>query len=149
MEINGLPLHPLLVHAAVVLGPLGALTALLYAAVGRLRDRLRWPMISTAVVATGAIVAAYLSGDSFLHSRPELAVNTQVGSHQDRAWLLLWLTLGFGAVALLAGALHSRTGALRVLLSIGLAGSALAVLVQVVLTGDAGSRAVWGAHGTG
>ena len=30
MEINGLPLHPLVVHAAVVFGPLAALTALAY-----------------------------------------------------------------------------------------------------------------------
>ena len=31
MEINGLPLHPLVVHAAVVFGPLAALAALAYA----------------------------------------------------------------------------------------------------------------------
>ena len=31
MEINGLPLHPLAVHAAVVFGPLAALLALAYA----------------------------------------------------------------------------------------------------------------------
>ena len=114
MEINGLPLHPLVVHAAVVLGPLGALTALAYAVVGRLRDRLRGPMVVMAVVATGTIVAAYLSGNDFLAGRPELRRNPTVLTHQDRAELLVWL----------------------------------AVLVQVVRTGDAGTRAVWGSSAT-
>ena len=33
VELNGAPLHPLVVHAVVVLGPLTALTGLAYAAV--------------------------------------------------------------------------------------------------------------------
>ena len=35
MELNGVPLHPLVVHAVVVLGPLAALTGVAYAAVPR------------------------------------------------------------------------------------------------------------------
>ena len=145
MEIGGLPLHPLVVHAAVVLTPVAALTALLYALVGRWREWLRWPMVGLALVATGAVVAAYLSGDNFLASRPELSRNPLVRTHEDRAGLLLWLTLGLGAVAALTGGLHGRTTAgLRVGLRVLLALAGVAVLVQVVLTGDAGSRAVWG-----
>lgn len=143
MEIGGLPLHPLVVHAAVVFGPLGALTALGYVALPRWRDRLRWPMVVMALVATGSIVAAYLSGDAFLDQVPALEQKPLVRTHQDRAQLLLWLTLGFGAVSLVAGWLHGRSGALRTVLSIVLGLAALAVLVQVVRTGDAGSRAVW------
>ena len=45
MEINGLPLHPLVVHAVVVLSPLAALGGLLYAAVPRWRWWLRWPLV--------------------------------------------------------------------------------------------------------
>lgn len=143
MEIAGLPLHPLVVHAAVVFGPLGALTALLYALVPRGRDRLRWPMLAAALVATGSIVAAYLSGRDFLASRPELTENPQVLLHRDRAELLLWFTLVFAVAAVAAAWLHHRTGAVRWLVGGALAVTATAVLVQAVLTGDAGARAVW------
>jgi hypothetical protein len=42
-----------------------------------------------------------------------------------------------------SGWLHARDGAVRVVLRVVLAVAALALLVQVVRTGDAGSRAVW------
>lgn len=143
MEIRGLPLHALLLHAAVVLGPLGALTALVYVAVTPWRDVLRWPMLAAALVATGAIVAAYLSGVNLLESRPGLGQKPLVQIHQERARVLLWLALGFGAVASVTAWLHPRSGAVRVLLAVALTASAVAVLIQVVLTGDAGARAVW------
>lgn len=143
MEINGLPLHPLVVHAAVVFGPIGALAALVYATVPRWRDRLRLPMLALAMLATGSVVAAYLTGDSFLESRPELGREPMVGTHEERAELLLWLTLGFGVVALVAGWWHARPGVLRTVAQAVLAVAAVAVLVQVVLTGDSGARAVW------
>jgi hypothetical protein len=147
MEIGGLPLHPLVIHAAVVFGPLAALCALTYALVGRWRDRLRWPMVALAVVATGSIVAAYLTGRNFLESRPALETLPLVETHEARAGLLLWMALAFGAVSVVAGWLHARTGATQVVLRTALAVAALAVLVQVVRTGDAGSRAVWGVLG--
>lgn len=143
MEINGLPLHPLVVHAAVVFGPIGALTALVYAAVPRWRDRFRLPMLALAMVATGSVVAAYLTGDSFLESRPELGREPMVGTHEERAELLLWVTLAFGVIALVVGWWHARPGILRTVAQVLLAVAAVAVLVQVVLTGDAGARAVW------
>jgi uncharacterized membrane protein len=143
MEINGLPLHPLVVHAAVVFGPLAALAALAYL-VPSWRDRVRWPMVALALVATASIVVAYLSGSSFLDSKPELRTSPQVQTHEDRARLLLWVTLAFGVVAVVTGLLHSRTGALRIVLNLLLGVGAIAVLVLVILTGDAGARAVWG-----
>lgn len=143
MEINGLPLHPLVVHAAVVFGPIGALTALAYAVIGRWRDRLRLPMVALAGVATVSVVAAYLSGGDLLQSRPELGAKALVGTHEERAELLLRITLGFGVVAVAAGWLHARTGVARTAVRVLLGLAAAAVLVQVVLTGDAGSRAVW------
>lgn len=144
MEINGLPLHPLVVHAAVVFGPLGALGALFYVAVPSWRDRVRWPMVALALVATGAIVVAYFSGNNFLDSRPDLKQLPAVDTHKARGQQLFWVTLGFGAVALAAGWFHTRTGAVRAVLNVLLGVAALAVLVLVTLTGDAGARAVWG-----
>lgn len=144
MEINGLPLHPLLVHAAVVFGPLAALTALGYAVVRSWRDRLRLPMAGLAVVAGLAIVAAYVSGNSFLDSRPELGQLPDVQTHEDRAGIALWVTLGFSVIAVATARWHDRPGAVRVVTNVLLGLSAAATLVIVVLTGDAGSRAVWG-----
>lgn len=143
MEINGLPLHPLVVHAAVIFGPIGALTALTYAVLPRWQDRLRLPMVALALLATASVVAAYLTGGNFLESRPELQREPLVETHEERAQLLLWLTLGFGVVALATGWLHARIGPVRIALRVMLGLAAAAVLVQVVLTGDAGARAVW------
>lgn len=143
MEINGLPLHPLVVHAAVVFGPLAAVAALGYL-VPRWRDRLRWPLVALALVATGAIVVAYFSGGDFLDSKPELSASPQVEAHEELGEQLLWVALGFGLVALLAAWLHRRTGALRIVLDVLVAVGAIAVVVMVIRTGEAGARAVWG-----
>ena len=144
MEINGLPLHPLVIHAAVIFGPLAALAAILYAVIPSWRDRLRVPMVVLAVVAGLAIVAAYITGNNFLDSKPELAQLDAVQTHEDRAWITLWVTLGFSIIAIMAAFLHERRGAVRVGVQTVLVLAAVATLVSVVLTGDAGSRAVWG-----
>jgi hypothetical protein len=144
MEINGLPLHPLVVHAAVVFGPLASLAALAYVLLPSWRDRLRWPMLGLAVMAGAAIVAAYLTGNSFLAGRPALRGSAAVELHRQRAVRLLWVTIAFSVAAVAAAWLHERSGAVRVALGVLLGVLALAVLVQVALTGDAGARAVWG-----
>ena len=145
MEINGLPLHPLVVHGAVVFGALAALAALGYVAVPRRRAMFRWPMLAVALLGVASVVAAYYSGNSFFNSRPpEIRANPQVLSHQHLARQLFWIALGFGVVAIAAGWLSRRTGVLRVVLDVLLALGAVAVLVWVVRTGDAGARAVWG-----
>ena len=143
MEINGLPLHPLVVHAAVIFGPIAALVALAFL-VPRWRLTLRWPMVGLAVVATLSIVAAYLTGDNFLEHKPELRTSPQVQTHEDRAGQLLWVTIAFGVIALASGWLATRTGALRVVLDVLLGVAAVSTLVLVFLTGEAGARAVWG-----
>lgn len=144
MEINGLPLHPLVVHAAVVFGPLAALTALAYVVLPAWRDRLRWPMVVLALMGTGAITAAYFTGMNFFNSRPpELQQLEILQTHRTRAIRLFWVTLGFGVLAVLAAWLHTRTGAVRVVLNVLLGLAALAVLALAVLAGDSGSRAVW------
>jgi magnesium-transporting ATPase (P-type) len=143
MEINGLPLHPLVVHAAVIFGPIAALVALAYL-VPRWRLKLRWPMVGLAVIATLSIVAAYLTGNNFLEHKPELRTSPQVQTHQDRARQLLWVTIAFGVIALASGWFATRTGALRIVLDVLLGAAAIATLVLVFLTGEAGARAVWG-----
>ena len=148
MEINGLPLHPLSVHAAVVLAPLVALLALA-SLVPSWRDRLRWPLLVGAVIAVGAVVLAFVSGNHFRNANsffvsPKSAITTRVDHHHTLARVTLWVSLAFGAVALLSALLHERlTGVVRILLGVLLAATAIGVIVMVVLTGEAGAKAVW------
>ena len=67
----------------------------------------------------------------------------RLNKHEDLGGQLRWVTSGFFVVSLGSAWLHERTGAVRVLLGVVLAASAIATLVWVVLTGDAGARAVW------
>ena len=61
--VNGLPVHPLVVHAVVVLVPLTALIAVLFL-VPRFRRSLRWPMVVLALVslASAALAAETRAG---------------------------------------------------------------------------------------
>lgn len=156
MEIGGLPLHPLVVHAAVVFTPLAVLAAVVFALWPRHRWLTRWPALLLTVAAAGTVVLARLSGEALVDERPELA--RLVADHQERANVLVPLVLGLlvvvavgawslggpSALASGAGARESRVAALDKVLPALLVVVAVAVLVMVVLTGDSGSRAVWG-----
>ena len=147
MEINGLPLHPLVVHAAVVFGPLSALAALAYALVPSWRDRLRWPALVAVLLATATIWVAYLTGVSFRNSKDFFstgALGAKIQHHQALAGVLRLVTSAFAVVTVLAVVLHERRGGVRVALAALVSVAAIATLVWTVLTGDAGARAVWG-----
>ncbi len=155
VEINGLPMHPLIVHAVVVLGPIAALVGLVHAFVPRWRWLLRWPLVTLSIVVAVAALLAVAAGESLLDSRPEL--EPLVEGHKEWGKLLRTVSLAFGAVSGLAawalggpsalasgrGAQESRGAVGRVAVVLLAAGS-VALLVLVVLAGDSGSRAVWG-----
>ena len=68
-----------------------------------------------------------------------------IETHEDYAKTLRWIAIGFGIVTVAATYYyHDRTGTARTVLGALVAISAVATLVWVGLTGDAGSRAVWG-----
>lgn len=156
MEFAGLPLHFLVIHGAVVLTPLAALAAIVFAVMPRWRWVTRWPALVIGLIALGSVIVARLSGTSYLEDRPELGPLVQV--HQERGNLLTWVTIGFAVVLLVAvwmlgsttplpsgrGARESALPAVDLALVIVLVLVALAMLVLVILTGDAGARAVWG-----
>lgn len=153
MEVNGLPLHPLIVHAVVVLGPLAALTGLAYAFVSRWRWLLRWPLVVLAVVTAVTSYVAAAAGADLLASRPELA--PLVTEHQQRGELLRNAALAFVPVAGFAAwalggatALASGRGARETRLAIPaivlLAAGSVTLAVLLFLAGDSGARAVWG-----
>jgi len=63
MELNGTPLHPLVVHAAVVFVPLAAVAVAAYV-VPRWRALLRWPALVLSIGAAASVQLAAMSGDS-------------------------------------------------------------------------------------
>ncbi|TIC88813.1 hypothetical protein E8D34_03900 [Nocardioides sp. GY 10113] len=146
MEINGVPLHPLVVHAAVVFTPLAALCGIGYV-VPAWRDRLRWPLVVLALVAVVAVWVAYFSGQSLRTDRFAGATGEfadRLDTHQTWGTRLRGGATAFAALALITVWLHDRTGPARVALVLVTALAALLTLVLVVLTGDAGAQATWG-----
>lgn len=142
MEITGIPLHGLVTHGAVAFGPLAALLALGYV-LPPLRERLRWSLLGAALLAGGFVGLAYLSGRAHLDANPELEQLPLVKTHEQRALWALLATLTLTAVTLMATTL-TRAGRARLPVDVLLVLAALATLVAVVATGDAGARSVWG-----
>ncbi|KAA1420887.1 hypothetical protein F0U44_00615 [Nocardioides humilatus] len=144
MEINGLPLHALVVHAVVVLGPIAALAGIAYAAVPKWRDWLRWPLAVLATVVVGAVWAAYLSGEDLTEANTYGGpLHALLEKHEDRAETLRLLTTGFAVVTWATMWWHTRKGPVLVALSALMAVLAVLTLVWVVLTGDAGAQVAW------
>lgn len=155
-EFFGLPLHPLAIHLTVVLVPVTALTAIVFAAVRRWRWALRWPLVLMALGSLVSTGVSLLAGRALVEARPQLA--RLVAEHEDAGELLLIFTAVFAAAALAAAvtlggptALASGRGAHRGVarpaelgVSVLLVVVAAACLYQVIVTGDLGSRAVWG-----
>ncbi|MFP5252502.1 MAG: DUF2231 domain-containing protein [Actinomycetes bacterium] len=156
MEIGGLPLHPLVVHAAVVLTPLAVLAVLAFAVRPAHRWLTRWPALLLTVAAFLSVWVARLSGQALLDSRPEL--RQLVAGHQERGEMLslavtVFLVLtALGAWALGGpsplvsgrGSVASRGPLAERLLPWLLVLASLGTLLLAVLAGDSGARAVWG-----
>lgn len=149
-EIDGLPLHPLVVHAAVVMIPLAALLGVLFA-VPRTRAWARLPLALVALAAAASTYLAKLSGES-LKDVLELDGETAalIEEHESRANVLLILVLVFAVVAGVAFVVtRTSTANSPVVLTVAavLVIGAVAVCVQVYRVGDIGSRAVWNPTG--
>lgn len=156
MTIAGLPLHPLVVHAAVVFIPLAAVLGIVFAVAPRWRWLTRWPTAALSVAVVGLGFLATSSGES-LEESSAASVERAVEEHAERGDALAWLLVGFAVLAVLGayalsgttalasgkGAWQSRIPALEKVMPALLVLGALAVLVMVVLVGDSGARAVW------
>ena len=154
-EFMGLPMHVFVIHAALALIPATALTAIAYAVLTSWRWLLRGPLILLAVATPVVTFVTVQAGHAL---KDELGLPDQlIGTHASRGQLLLYFTLLFAVLAiasaltmggpsLLASGAGERRGVARpaqVTLGVLLVAASVLVLVQVVLTGDAGSRAVW------
>ena len=160
--LNGLPLHPLIVHAVVVLGPLAVLGTIVAVVWPAARRRYGSLVLGTALLATVFSVLAEQSGEGLEHVLPRSAA---IEAHQQLGNTLKLLAGGllvvFGAYMFLhrrAAATARRegpgtttapamTGATRIVAGVLAALTivlALVTAVQVYRIGDSGAQAVWG-----
>lgn len=154
-EINGLPLHPLIVHLAVIAIPVAALCGVAFC-VPQLRQRMRIPLVVMALVALVAGFLAKESGEALerVLSRSAGFAGSDVGRlvhrHSERADTLFMLLLAYAVVSVVAFWLSkdpkSATPALGAVLLLLVVGS-VAVLVLTYLVGDLGAQAVWNPSG--
>ena len=151
-EVNGLPLHILVVHAVVVFVPLAALSVVAAAAWPAARRRLGLVPAAIAAVALALVPVTTAAGEWLKARLPAAPLIEQHAALGDD--LLPWSIAVFVVAALLwlfdrfrarvagrmpAGVLRATPWVLLVLSIVAAVGS----VVTVVLIGESGARAVW------
>ena len=151
--VLGIPVHPLVVHAVVVLAPLTALLLLLFAVSGRFRA---WSGVLTPVVATVALVLSPVATQSGEALERRVPGSEAVHEHAELGDTLTWVLFAAAVVAWLmwwfwrrarSGAGQgsgpvSWAGPLQVLAVVGVL-AAVGLAVDVTLVGHSGAQAVW------
>ncbi len=144
--INGIPLHPLVVHAVVVLLPLATLGTIAIA----VRPSWRLPygplVIGCALLATVLCPVATSSGEALENRVGDPGAHAALGDQ------LVWFALALLVLSALLVFLHRRseasgaasTGRAIQVVAVLSVIAALASTVQVYRVGDSGARAAWG-----
>jgi uncharacterized membrane protein len=149
--VNGLPVHPLVVHGVVVLLPLACFGTIAIVVRPTWRERYGVLVVACAAVATLLVPVATSSGEALKKRIGD------PGAHADLGGTLLWFAI---PVLVLTAALvwidrPRRTGhhsggldAPRVVQAVAALAlvAAVAASVQVYRVGDSGARAAWGAR---
>ena len=152
-SFDGLPIHALVVHAAVILTPVAALLGLLFVRPAW-RMTLRWPLAAGAALATATVYVARQSGEVLKASLGDQLKDNKAGEiverHQDLAdYLWIWLLVFLGVCVIAALVLPRLTSPLAGGgVAIIVAALAVVVIVLVAYTGHQGSTAVWNPEGT-
>lgn len=145
--LGGLPLHPLVVHAAVALIPLSIAGVLSYVFVPRWRSTLRWPLLVVATIAALSVPAAYFSGEP-LRDQLGLAESNAVQRHEGFAQQTLivlfawWLVVFVLLMRSPSDGPSRRPWPPRWLMALAVVLS-LAGLVGIIATGHSGASSVW------
>ena len=156
--VAGLPVHVLVIHAVVVLGPLAGVAGAAYAALPARRGLLAWPLLGLAVVAAVTASVATRSGEALQRRLASLGLGgdvlASIEQHSERGELarnvsLLFLALVGVAVVLLrrapAGTADGAAGGgvLPAVAAVAVGLTGVALVVVVVLAGHSGSTVVW------
>lgn len=148
--INGIPVHPLVVHAVVVLLPLGIVGTVAIVARPAWRSRYGTLVLALTAAAAALIPIATSSGESLEHRVGDPGQHARLGDQ------LIWYAvplLVFQAAFVYLGRRHESAGSstragkgagvLRVVAVLATV-AAIAAGVQVYRVGDSGARAAWG-----
>jgi hypothetical protein len=147
----GLPLHPLVIHAAVLAVPLLALAGIAYALVPRLRDRVGWLAALLALVAPLTALVSKLSGDAFRariqhKNLASPAIFAKIDAHRTLGTLTLYWTIALAVVVLALVLLRNQSRAVSLVLIVLTVGLGLVSVWYVYRTGDAGAKIVWSGY---
>ena len=148
-RIAGLPLHPLLVHAAVVLTPLTALVVAVAGVWPAARHRLGYAPPVAALLVAGLVPVTVLAGEALADAVGETPA---IERHEALGAMLIPWTIAL-LVAAIAVAVSDRmlprlrsavaARAVTMIVPAFAVVTAVGTIVVTVLTGDAGARAVW------
>jgi hypothetical protein len=143
---RGLPVHALVVHAVVVLVPLGALGVIAIAIVPRWRQRFGVAVLAVLTAGLIAVPIATRSGQN-LFDRVHASGTTlkQIRHHEDMGKLVIYPTVALWLLALVLVLLDrsGRTGRSTMVVAVLAVLAAGAATAQVAITGELGSTAVW------
>jgi len=148
MELFGIPLHPLVVHAAVVLVPLAGLGTLVVAFWGKARRQFGWLLVVFSVGGVGATLLARESGEELFESMGEAASPT-LSSHMRWGGVAFWpalvMSLALVAMMLTTRRLDPGQRPSRLYWAVAVIAvlAAVASLVLIVMVGHSGATAVW------
>jgi hypothetical protein len=147
-ELFGLPAHPLVVHAAVVLLPLAAITTIVCAAVPRARRHYALVALGLAVVATVAVGLAQGSGEALEEHVDETELVEEHTEQGERVlpWAIA-VTVAAGAVAAIPLLMRRRPNlsgrtVTAVVVAVSLVAGAGAMWT-VIEVGHSGAEATW------
>jgi uncharacterized membrane protein len=154
-SFHGLPIHALVVHAAVLIVPIAGLVGLAFLRPAW-RMTLRWPLVGLAAVSVVTVFVARRSGLVLKDALGDQltgkgnATGAAVAHHQqlaDRLWI--WL-LVFFLVCIIAALLLPRLNNPMAGSAVAIIVAALAIVVFVLAaqTGEAGSKARWNPDGS-
>lgn len=166
ITVDGLPAHPLVIHAVVVLLPLAAVGGLVIALRASWRRRFGLAVLALTAAAVAAVPLAMKTGEQLKAALiaqlpPGVPLNQRIERHTNLGDDLLPFALAFGVAMVLlvvAGRLADRereatsTGATQVtstwrrmaiVAAALVAFTGVAATVQVVRIGHSGSTAVW------
>jgi len=142
--LAGLPLHPLLVHSAVVLVPLVAIGALVMSYLPSFSRRHGKLILILAVIAQVSVFLAKMSGEAFAE-----ILDKDVEKHAELGEIAPLVTIPMVALIYLRWRMDragSTTGSvvIRRLISVALVIASLVSLVVIFLVGHSGASSVWG-----
>lgn len=143
--INGLPVHPLVVHVIVVLLPLSIIGTIAIAARPVWRRRYGHLVVVVMAFVTVMIPVATSSGEALAHRVGDPGRHARLGD--QLIWFALPLLALDVALVLLARygeGIRARRGIVVRAVAVVSVVVALAAGVQVYRVGDAGARAAWG-----